>query len=126
MAFMEGAVKLGLLFLAFAITLPLTFCGAGYSSAAGTPLPSSQHTVDLTWAASNSPDLLGYNVYRAPFGDSCGSFTRINTALVPTTSYTDSDLTNGASYCYAATAVNTSREESSYSNIVMNVQIPAN
>jgi hypothetical protein len=33
---------------------------------------------------------------------------------------------NGTVYCYAATAVNTSDQESGYSNIVSNVQIPAN
>jgi fibronectin type 3 domain-containing protein len=41
------------------------------------------------------------------------------------TLYTDAAVTDGTSYCYAATAVNTSNAESGYSNIVSNIQIPA-
>ena len=37
------------------------------------------------------------------------------------TVYTDSNVSDGTSYCYAATAVN---EENGYSNIVSDVQIP--
>jgi hypothetical protein len=44
--------------------------------------------------------------------------------LNPSTVYTDSNVTDGNAYCYAATAVNTSSEESGYSNIVSDVQIP--
>jgi hypothetical protein len=32
---------------------------------------------------------------------------------------------NGTSYCYATTGVDTSNQESGYSNVVSNVQIPA-
>jgi len=45
--------------------------------------------------------------------------------LTTTTLYTDSNVVDGNSYCYAATAVNTSSQESGYSNIASNVQIPA-
>jgi hypothetical protein len=41
------------------------------------------------------------------------------------TLYTDSAVVDGANYCYATTAVNTSDEESGYSNVVSNVQVPA-
>ena len=41
------------------------------------------------------------------------------------TLYTDSAVVDGATYCYATTAVNTSNEESGYSNVVSNVQVPA-
>jgi hypothetical protein len=40
------------------------------------------------------------------------------------TTYTDSSVTDGTNYCYATTAVNSSNEESGYSNIVSDVQIP--
>ena len=120
-------MKLGLFLLALAVVIQLTSCGAGYSTSNSTPTSStSQHSVDLSWAASTSPNVSGYNVYRAASNGWCGSFSKINSALLVTTSYTDSAVTNGASYCYAATAVNTSQEESGYSNIVSNVQIPAN
>jgi hypothetical protein len=58
------------------------------------------------------------------YASSCGSYTKINALLDTSTLYTDSTVVNGTSYCYAATAVNTSNEESGYSNIVSNVQIP--
>jgi fibronectin type 3 domain-containing protein len=45
--------------------------------------------------------------------------------LNTSTSYTDSVVVNGTSYCYAATAVDSSNQESGYSNIASNVQIPA-
>lgn len=123
---MAGALKLGLFLLAFALAVPLTNCGAGYSTAPEATSSPSQHNVDLSWAASTSHNVSGYNVYRAAYTGSCGSFSRINSALLATTSYADSTVTNGASYCYAATAVNTDEEESGYSNIVSNIQIPMN
>jgi hypothetical protein len=92
-------------------------------TATGTAAPT--HTVSLSWNASTSSDISGYNVYRAPYSGSCGSFSKINPNLNTTTLYTDSVVADGSSYCYATTAVNSSNEESGYSNVVSNVQIPA-
>ena len=89
------------------------------------PPPSSTHSVQLSWDASTSPDILGYNVYRATYANSCGSFARINSLLNTGTLYTDTTVADGTSYCYATTAVNTTNTESGYSNVVTNVQIPA-
>lgn len=89
----------------------------------GTPAPT--HSVNLSWNASSSSGISGYNVYRAVFSKStCGSFSKINPVVDTTTLYTDSNVVDGTSYCYATTAVNTSNQESAYSNIA-NVQIPA-
>ena len=82
------------------------------------------HAVNLSWNASTSPNIAGYNIYRAVLTTSCGSYAKINSVLETNTQYTDTSVVNGASYCYASTAVNTSNEESGYSNIVSNVQIP--
>jgi Cep192 domain 4/Protein of unknown function (DUF1573) len=89
----------------------------------GTPAPT--HSVDLSWAASTSANVSGYNIYRAPYATSCGTFKKLNSQLNTGTLYTDSTVTDGASYCYAATTVNSSNSESGYSNIVSNLQIPA-
>jgi hypothetical protein len=89
----------------------------------GTPVPI--HSVNLSWNASTSANISGYNIYRAVYTTSCGSFSKINSLLNAGTLYTDSAVTSGASYCYAATAVNTSNAESGYSNIVSDIQIPA-
>lgn len=85
----------------------------------------STHKVDLSWIASTSENVSGYNIYRAAYdAGSCKVFYKINSVLVAGTSYTDFEIVNGMSYCYATTAVNTRNEESAYSNIVSEVQIP--
>jgi len=100
------------------------FSGGGKSS--NQTAPASQlYSVNLSWDASGSPDVSGYNIYRAVYTSSCGSFSKINSALTTSTLYTDSVVIDGTSYCYATTAVNTDNGESGYSNIVSNVQIPA-
>jgi len=92
-------------------------------SGTGTAAPS--HSVNLSWNASTSQNISGYNIYRAIYTSSCGSYAKINGVLDTSTLYTDSSVVDGTSYCYASTAMNTSDEESGYSNIVSNVQIPA-
>lgn len=91
----------------------------------GTGSAASIHSVNLSWTGSTSPSISGYNVYRAAYSGSCTSFSRINAVLNTGTLYTDPTVANGASYCYAATTVDTSNQESGYSNIVSNIQIPA-
>ena len=102
---------------------------AGSSTSTGNVVPTgggaATHTVDLSWVASTSTDVSGYNIYRADYSNSCGPFAKVNSLLITSTSYTDSQVRNGASYCYATTAVDSSNQESGYSNIVTDVQIPA-
>jgi Abnormal spindle-like microcephaly-assoc'd, ASPM-SPD-2-Hydin len=88
----------------------------------GTPVPV--HSVNLSWNASTSSGISGYNVYRAIYVSSCGSYSKINSVLNTSTLFTDSAVVDGTSYCYATTAVNSSNVESGYSNIVANIQIP--
>jgi hypothetical protein len=91
----------------------------------GTGTPAPTHSVNLSWTASTSTDVVGYNVYRAPYSNSaCGAFSKINPVLNTATLYTDSTVANATAYCYATTAVDTSNAESTYSNIVSNVAIP--
>lgn len=95
-------------------------------TATGTGTAAPVHTVTLTWSASTSSGISGYNIYRSVYTTSCGSYSKINgTTLDALTTYTDSTVTDGTNYCYATTAVNSSNQESGYSNIVSNVQIPA-
>jgi hypothetical protein len=95
------------------------------ATATGTGTPAPTYSVNLSWTESTSPNISGYNIYRAPYASSCGSFAKINPTLNTATLYTDTVVKDGSSYCYATTAVNTSSEESGYSNVVSNVQIPA-
>ena len=75
---------------------------------------SPPYSVGLAWDASTSP-VVGYNVYRRAIG---GSYSKINSSPDPTTAYTDATVTAGATYYYAATAVNSSGQESTYSTPV--------
>jgi fibronectin type 3 domain-containing protein len=125
----RSLLHISLLILILAGLAAFTAC-AGVSTSAKSPTvsspgsASSTHSVDLLWAPSTSADVSGYNVYRAPYTTACGSFSRLNSALLSTTWYTDSEVTNGASYCYATTAVDANNQESAYSNIVSDIQIP--
>jgi hypothetical protein len=75
-----------------------------------------QHTVDLSWNASTSTSVAGYNVYRSTATG--GPFSKINPALNPSMSYSDGTVQSGQTYYYVTTAVDTNGVESSYSNQV--------
>ena len=72
------------------------------------------HTVILSWTASSSPNIAGYNIYRGtvslsgPFGATPLNPTLINSSL----SYVDTSVVAGTTYYYVATAVNTSGVQS--------------
>jgi hypothetical protein len=72
--------------------------------------------VSLSWIASTSAEVAGYNIYRKT--SSTGSYARINAKLDPDTSYTDATVIHGTTYYYATTAVNSKGKESDYSNRV--------
>ncbi|MEJ2009149.1 MAG: IPT/TIG domain-containing protein [Acidobacteriota bacterium] len=72
------------------------------------------HTVSLSWTASPSTTITGYNLYRS--STSGGPYAKINSAIVPGTTFTDDTVQEGYTYFYVATAVNGSNSESGYSN----------
>lgn len=116
--------------VAGAVTATLTFTSNAQPSTTTEALTcagvaASTHSVSLSWNSSSSQNVSGYNVYRSPYTTSCGSFSKINSLLDTSTIYTDSSVINGNQYCYATTAVDASNVESGYSNVVSNVQIPA-
>jgi hypothetical protein len=59
---------------------------------------TSAGTVTLRWDASAESNLLGYHVYRA--ASPAGTFTRLTTAPLATTGYTDASATPGSEYRY--------------------------
>ena len=81
-------------------------------SGSGTPPP--QHNVALSWNASTSSSVVGYNIYRGTV--SGGPYTQVNSALDSTTSDTDSAVQAGQTYYYVVTAVDSTGVESGYSN----------
>ena|SRR5579862_815278 len=80
----------------------VTACGGGTSETAYKVVvqSSANHVVDLSWKASTTGDVTGYNVYRSPDGS---NWKRIK--------YSDSTVANGSTY-YAATAVDIYGHES--------------
>jgi hypothetical protein len=115
--------------IAGAVNAALTFSSSAQPATTtetltGTGTAASMHSVNLSWNASTSSNIAGYNIYRAVFASACGSYAKVNSVLNTSTLYTDSSVVNGTSYCYASTAVDTNNEESGYSNIVSSVQIP--
>jgi len=75
------------------------------------------HSVALTWDASGSSGVVGYNIYR---GTVSGLYKQLNSSLIAPTSYTDSTVQSGENitYYYVVTAVNSSGVESTDSNQV--------
>jgi fibronectin type 3 domain-containing protein len=69
--------------------------------------------VALTWNASTST-VSGYNVYRSTVSGS--GYVKLNSSLVSGLTYTDSNVQSGTTYYYVATAVDSSGNESAYSN----------
>jgi len=59
--------------------------------------------VELTWSASATPGVTGYNVYRATAPT--GPFAALNTTPVTTPTYNDSGAQVGMTYTYYVTAV---------------------
>ena len=72
------------------------------------------HAVSLNWGPSTSSNIAGYNVYRSTSPG--GPYTQLNPALLTATSFTDANVTAGQTYYYVTAAVNTSNNQSSYSN----------
>ena len=82
----------------------------------GTGTAAVVHSVTLSWVASTSSTVVGYNIYRGTV--SGGPYTMINSTPNASTSYTDTSVTAGQTYYYVVTAVDGSGNESAYSNQV--------
>ncbi|HTZ47338.1 MAG TPA: choice-of-anchor D domain-containing protein [Verrucomicrobiae bacterium] len=81
----------------------------------GTGTAPTTYSVALNWVAGSSA-AVAYNLYRGTV--SGGPYTKVNSSALSTTSYTDSSVTAGQTYYYVATDLNSSGQESSYSNQV--------
>ena len=129
------AVLLGLILL---VVAGCTMGGGTSSKSAGpgpspspTPIPSpsptptpspSAHSVALSWSASSSPGVIGYNVYRSTTPSPSGSFVRVGN--VAGTNFTDSTVQGGQTYFYTVTTVNSANLESSPSSPI-SVTVPS-
>lgn len=96
----------------FSFTVKVTSCNGSISQMAYKVViqASANHVVDLSWNASTSSNVTGYNLYRSPDG---ATWKKINASLIASTLYADSTVANGSTYYYAATAVDIYGHESS-------------
>jgi fibronectin type 3 domain-containing protein len=106
-----------LLGIALLLLIGIAISFRGHSRLSSSQKAASAHSAKLSWKPSTSA-VKGYNIYRTKPG---GSYTRINSAVHPDTSYVDSDVEAGATYYYVTTAVTAAGVESKFSNQVVAV-----
>jgi Putative Ig domain len=101
----------------YSFAVKATACGGGVSQVSYKVViqATANHVVDLSWKASTSSDVAGYNVYRAP---DVATWKKINASLIPSTLYSDSSVANSTTYYYATTAVDIYGHESSKTTAV--------
>jgi len=109
----SGAASANLTFLSNASNSPTV------ESLTGNGQAPQSHSVDLTWNASLSSDVVGYNIYRRTPSGSYGS--AINGPLNVDTSYTDNTVAAGQTYFYVAKAVDGNGVESGPSNEIQTI-----
>ncbi len=78
---------------------------------------ASNAQVSLTWNVNSEPDLAGYNIYRSTTSP-VSTVTPLNGSLLSSPSFTDASVTNGTTYYYVVTAIDTSNNASVASNEV--------
>lgn len=79
------------------------------ASASGTSLK-------LTWTASTDDVAISSYTLQRCSGSGCSSFSQLATVTSPTTTYTDSGVSQGVTYSYRALATNSASQQSGWSN----------
>lgn len=97
----------------FAPSTAVAIVNSGSVTAINFAAAIAPRRVTLSWNPSTSTGIAGYNLYRATAA--AGPFAKLNTSLVPATSYVDTRVTSGQTYYYVATAVDSRSSESVYS-----------
>jgi len=97
---------------------------AGASPQSVSLLGSGTHDVMLSWAASTTPGILGYYVYR---GTTSGgeSSTPLNSTPLSSTSFTDESVAAGTTYYYLVTALASNDVTQSAASNEASASVPA-
>ncbi len=107
----KALILAGMLGLAAICSYPQNSAsGPGSISRGGSLSSRPTHSVTLTWTASTSNGVSGYNIYRSEGKQR--RYTKLNTAVVSGASYVDRDVLAGHTYHYVATAVGRRNVES--------------
>lgn len=86
----------------------------------GTGQATSSHTVMLTWDASVTAGVSGYNVYRAGSSGGYGT-TPLNSTPISTLTFTDTAVVSGQSYFYVVTAVDAGQASSDSNEVSVSI-----
>lgn len=102
--------------LATALTVGSATIKATSASVSGstTLTVTSQPQVSLSWTASKSSGVVGYNAYRSAV--SGGPYSKLNSSVIAKTSFDDVTVQSGHTYFYVSTAINSRGIESVHSN----------
>lgn len=84
------------------------------SNPTGLVATAGNSAVDLDWADNTDSDLNEYGVYRSETAG--GPYTQLTTISSTNSNYTDATAVNDTTYYYVVTALDTSSNESTYSN----------
>jgi hypothetical protein len=82
----------------------------------GLTAAAADATISLNWNDNIESDFSGYNVYRSTTPG--GGYVKINSVLLNSSNYTDTTAENGITYFYVTKAVDSSSNDSGYSNEV--------
>ena len=93
----------------------VTLSGSNQTGINFAAAPETAHSVVLTWAPSTST-VSGYNIYRSTVSGS--GYTKLNSSLMASLSYSDTSVQAGTTYFYVATAVDSGGDESADSKQV--------
>jgi hypothetical protein len=101
----------------YSFSIKVIGCGGHISTASYKSViqATANHVVNLSWSPPGSRNITGYNMYRSSDGT---TWKRVNVSLIASTTYSDSTVSNGNTYYYAATAVNVQGAESGMSAAV--------
>jgi hypothetical protein len=94
----------------------VTINGANVTGVNFTATAQVVHSVALTWVASTTSTVTGYNVYRSTVSGT--GYAKISTSLVASLNYTDTTVQNATTYYYVTTSVDSGGTESVFSNEV--------
>jgi hypothetical protein len=92
------------------------------SPPAGSPPAAIAHSVQLSWAPSTAPGVLGYNVYRGI--QSGGPYVRLNPAMLADPDYRDTTVASGQTYFYAVTTASSIMESGRSAEVIAVIPTP--
>lgn len=94
----------------------MTLDGTPPAAPTGLVAITGEVNVPLDWNNNSEGDLAGYNVYRSTTSGS--GYSKLNSSLLSDSNYIDNITTHNITYYYVVKAVDTSSNESDYSNEV--------